>query len=200
MDFSNEITLAGGFTSNSLLKTISVDKSFRSGLEFDATYKLNEHFTFTNSSSYMYAKFEGKTDNQSDGITSNSITLNGVEYSLINSKTNTYAKTENVTEKRTQLLTPNFIINQDVEYTLGHTFINVAARYLSKQYINLSNTETIPSYIIFNSKFGYKTKKYEVSVQLNNIFDKFYYTGGYESKSYFLGAPRSFYTTLKINI
>lgn len=164
MDFSNEITLAGGFNSNSLLKTISVDKSFRCGLEFDATYKLNNHFTLNNSSSYMYAKIEGEN------------------------------------EERTQLLTPKFIINQDVEYTIGKVFVNVATRYLSKSYINLSNTETIPSYVLVNSKFGYKTKRYELSAQVNNIFDKLYYTGGYESKSYFIGSPRSLYVTLKINL
>ena len=57
MDFKNEITLAGGPTSNSLPLTTTVDCSFRTGLESDLTYKISDNFSVDNTTALLYSKF-----------------------------------------------------------------------------------------------------------------------------------------------
>jgi iron complex outermembrane recepter protein len=51
LDFKNEITLDGKFGPNGLPLTNKVEKSFRTGIELNASYKLSKNFFLSNSSS-----------------------------------------------------------------------------------------------------------------------------------------------------
>ena len=58
MDFTNEIVLDGKFGPNGLALTDKVDRSYRTGVELNATYKINRHFALVNNSSYNYSRIK----------------------------------------------------------------------------------------------------------------------------------------------
>jgi iron complex outermembrane recepter protein len=58
MDFRNEIVLDGKFGPNGLALTNNVDRSFRTGVEWSLTYRLNRNVAFVNNSSYNYSRIK----------------------------------------------------------------------------------------------------------------------------------------------
>ncbi len=58
MSFRNEIVLNGKFGPNGLVLTNNVDKSFRTGIELNATYRINRKFELINNSSFNYSRIE----------------------------------------------------------------------------------------------------------------------------------------------
>ncbi|AEV96681.1 TonB-dependent receptor [Niastella koreensis] len=58
MNFENEIVLNGKFGPNGLALTNNVEKSFRTGVELSAAFHLDQHFTFTNNSSYNHSRIK----------------------------------------------------------------------------------------------------------------------------------------------
>lgn len=58
MNFKNEIVLDGKFGPNGLALTNRVEQSFRTGLEWSATYKLSESFSLINNSSFNYSRIK----------------------------------------------------------------------------------------------------------------------------------------------
>ena len=56
MDFTNEITLIGALGTNGLPLMTSVDNSFRSGLELDYIYKVNQVITYGGNANLSYNK------------------------------------------------------------------------------------------------------------------------------------------------
>jgi iron complex outermembrane receptor protein len=101
------------------------------------------------------------------------------------------------------LYSPNVIVNQDFDYTYKNFYINLSARFLSDSYINMTDKNDIsPSYATLNSRVGYTNKNIDLSVSCINMTNTDYYTYGNVShdgmKNYFVGTPRSFYTSLKI--
>jgi iron complex outermembrane receptor protein len=58
MNFKNEIVLDGKFGPNGLALTNRVEQSFRTGLEWSATYKLSESFSLINNSSINYSRIK----------------------------------------------------------------------------------------------------------------------------------------------
>lgn len=58
MDFDNEYILQGPLGPNGLPITGSVESSFRTGVELDLTYNLDNHWTLRNTTSYNYSQVE----------------------------------------------------------------------------------------------------------------------------------------------
>jgi len=58
MSFRNEIVLNGKFGPNGLVLTNNVDRSFRTGIELNATYRINKMFELINNSSFNYSRIE----------------------------------------------------------------------------------------------------------------------------------------------
>ncbi|MBX2840364.1 MAG: TonB-dependent receptor [Flammeovirgaceae bacterium] len=56
MDFKNEIVLNGQFGPNGIALTNNVEKSFRTGVELDFNWKINEIFEYKNSASFNYSR------------------------------------------------------------------------------------------------------------------------------------------------
>jgi iron complex outermembrane receptor protein len=102
------------------------------------------------------------------------------------------------------LYSPFFITNQNIEYEYNNFYINISFRYISKSYIDLNDENSYcPEYSTLNSEIGFKNKNIDISVSGINLTNTYYYTSGnltYGEKCYFVGAPISFYTSLKIKI
>lgn len=55
---------------------------------------------------------------------------------------------------------------------------------------------TIPGYVIANAALYYRVDKFQLQLNLNNLFDKTYWVGGYDNLRLFPGAPRNWMTTV----
>jgi iron complex outermembrane recepter protein len=53
-------------------------------------------------------------------------------------------------------------------------------------------TLQLPAYVVFNGALYYQVKRMQLSVNLNNLADKKYISGGYNYERNFPGAPRNF--------
>lgn len=101
------------------------------------------------------------------------------------------------------LYSPEIIINQGIGYKINNFNLNINGRYVSNSYINFDNTETIPAYFILNSTISYTVNNIVFSFDGLNLLNTKYYTGGYQGENennYYVGAPISFYTTIKIKL
>lgn len=54
-----------------------------------------------------------------------------------------------------------------------------------------------PSYFIANAAVYYKLDKMSISLNANNLFDKYYFVGGYDYTRAFPGSPRNFMTAIR---
>lgn len=63
---------------------------------------------------------------------------------------------------------------------------------------NVSNNsiQTLPGYEVFNAAVYYNVNKFRLQLNLNNLFDKTYWVGGYDYIRLFPGAPRNWLTTV----
>jgi iron complex outermembrane receptor protein len=62
MDFKNEIVLDGKFGPNGLALTNKVEQSIRAGIEFSMSYKVNNHFSLINNSSFNYSHIKEQNE------------------------------------------------------------------------------------------------------------------------------------------
>lgn len=72
-------------------------------------------------------------------------------------------------------------------------------RYLDKQYFDLANTISQPSYSILNAHLGLIAKQYEIICRINNLANKTYVDYAYDFGAAHLGNPRNISVTLKYN-
>lgn len=102
------------------------------------------------------------------------------------------------------LYTPTLVINQTIKANLTNFSIELTAKYHDKGYINFDNTLYTPSFLIFSSNFNYTYKNYVLSLQVNNLTNRVYYTSGNTDSNgnagYFTSPLSSVYATLKINL
>jgi len=150
MDFKNEITLLGVLGSNGLPLMMNVSKSFRSGLELDATYKINEAFVLTNSSSYNYSHIKGDAVEYSPLYTPSFISNLGIEFMhegvymglMVKYQSKSYINSDN-----TATIPEYLLFNANLGYTYKHYSIDL-------QLINLTNST------YYTSGYSYGGTKY----------------------------------------
>lgn len=96
---------------------------------------------------------------------------------------------------------PHHISGSWLKYTLNKGKINglgvafghsqVSERRTFDQYTT-GEWLYLPSYIIFNAAAFYQVEKFRVSLNVNNITNETYFTGGYNFQRNWTGAPRNF--------
>lgn len=84
MDFKNEIVLNGNFGPNGLALTNNVEKSIRTGIETSISYKINQHFTLVNNSSFNYSQIKEQNETFSPILTPPIIINQEIIYSYKN--------------------------------------------------------------------------------------------------------------------
>jgi len=80
MDFENEIVLDGNFGPNGLVLTNNVEQSFRTGIELNVMYKVNEYFSLINNSSFNYSRIKEQSETFSPILTPPLIVYQEVVY------------------------------------------------------------------------------------------------------------------------
>lgn len=150
MNFKNEITLLGALGSNGLPLMTSVDKSYRSGIEFDANYKLSNHFLLTNSSNYSYNRIIGDGKQYQPLYTPSFILNQGVEFIYKGFSMGIQAKyhSKSFINSDNTYTTPEFITYNT---NLGYTYKRYSVQL---QGVNLANTRYYTSgYVIGTDRY-----------------------------------------------
>ena len=99
---------------------------------------------------------------------------------------------------------PNAPKNQGsiwTKYTFTNRGINglglaFGGNFVTERNLSLSNTQTLPGYVVLNGGIYYKIEKFQFQVNLNNLANKTYWVGGYDYLRLFPGAPRNFMATV----
>jgi len=109
------------------------------------------------------------------------------------------------------LLTPDLVSNLGVAFKANNFRLGVDSKYQSKSYIDWENTLTTPEFAIMGAKVSYKLyKNHTISLRVNNIFNKTYFTNGYADlkdyldpskgmgRYFYVNPPRNFFITYKM--
>lgn len=182
MKFENEIAQIGQLSMLGLPLRKNVKSSFRSGIEFDATYKPIKSISITQSFNYSFNRIK-------EWATSDSIPV-------------VYKNVE-------PLLTPNIISNTGVSYSYKIITVGLSARYIGKSYLdNTMNSDYVtPDYLLLDGSISISYKAITVRTIVNNITNVRYFTSGYvganalgSTPAYFIGAPRNIYVSLSFRL
>lgn len=72
----------------------------------------------------------------------------------------------------------------------------IGSNIVDQRLLSLNANQTIPSYTLVDAAMYYTINRVRVQFNLNNIFDKTYWVGGYDYLRLFPGKPRNFLVTL----
>jgi iron complex outermembrane receptor protein len=73
--------------------------------------------------------------------------------------------------------------------------VGAGANYQDKSYSDITNVNSIPSYVIVNALLGYQTPRWGIDLNLHNITDRRYFVAA-NGAGAFVGEPRSAFVTL----
>lgn len=149
MDFKNEIVLDGKFGPNGLALTNNVEQSFRTGVELSTIYKMDEHFTFINNSSFNYSRIKEQTEEFSPILTPPLIINQEIVYNLNNftlSLTARYQGKSYIDFANSSTLNSYFLLNTRATYDIKRFqislfFNNITnAKYFNQGYVDFDDS------------------------------------------------------------
>jgi iron complex outermembrane receptor protein len=73
--------------------------------------------------------------------------------------------------------------------------IGAGVNYVGKSYSDITNVNSIPSYVIANAAFGYEARKWGIDVNVHNIGDRRYFVAANAAGAY-VGQPLSAFVNL----
>jgi len=153
MLFENEITPIGSIVNGFIDIQQNVRSSYRAGIELDYQVWVNNQWQFFGNTTYMQSRVR---EYQSDATT----TFKNVR----------------------QILSPDWLVNYGIQYVPLTTLqIGLTGRYISKQYMELSNNANfiVPESHIFDGYIRWKFyQENTIGLQVNNLFNQKYYTSG----------------------
>ena len=101
------------------------------------------------------------------------------------------------------LLTPNVVINSNISYSIRNWNFMVLNKYVSQSYLTNQNTKDyLPEYIVTNLNISHSNKRRTIGLNVNNLFDQKYFNSGlvtFDTRQYFVAAPRNIFLNLIIN-
>ena len=154
-----------------LLRQIGEEQS--RGIEFDVTGRISSNWSIVASAAYIKA----------------TITESDEEAEIGRQKPNTPSATGNIWTK--------YVIDNGPLTGLG---FGLGANFVSERFGSIvfdqNNVPTFPSYEIINAGLYYTADKFQIQVNLNNVFDQTHWVGGYDYIRAFPGSPRAVLTTV----
>jgi iron complex outermembrane receptor protein len=206
MEFRNEIAATGALNAFGYPIRKNVPESFRRGIELDWTWQINRFVALLHTSAFSYNRIKSYTQ----------------ELPVYDSFGQDTYTTEPLTiTNAVPVLTPSVIVNQGIRLTpLSWISLDVIGKYMSKMYLDNTNTEdlTTPAFFFADLRLTLKlnpilkTGDHTFSFQLNNFTNAKYYTSGtpnhyfiqngggslsrYTHPAYFPAATTNFFATL----
>ncbi|MCW3465073.1 TonB-dependent receptor [Chitinophaga nivalis] len=74
--------------------------------------------------------------------------------------------------------------------------IGAGSNFVTERNVDGNDIQTLPAYTLVNAAIYYKIDRFQLQVNLNNIFNKTYWVGGYDYLRLFPGAPRNWLSTV----
>lgn len=150
MDFKNEIVLDGKFGPNGLALTNKVDQSYRTGIEFSSTFKVNSHFVLTNNFSFNYSRIKEQSEVFIPILTPPIIINQEASYSFKDftiSLLGRYQDKSFIDFANTSIVRSYFLLNSRVEYRiksfLFDVFVNniTNSKYFNNGYVDVDGSK-----------------------------------------------------------
>lgn len=147
MEFRNEIAATGELSDIGLALRRNVDRSFRRGIELDASWRATPQLRLRTSANLSRNRIAEWTQ----FVDGRALVFKDVE----------------------PLLTPAVIVNQSVDYTPGGRFtIGGVGRWIGRSYLDNTNGLEAPSFFVADGNASYRITDWaRVSLQVNNAFD-----------------------------
>ncbi|HEX6101357.1 MAG TPA: TonB-dependent receptor [Thermoanaerobaculia bacterium] len=159
MEFHNEIAATGEQSEIGLTLRKNVDRSFRRGVELDASWqvvpavRLKTNANFSRNRIKQWTQFIDVYDAEGNWTGSRPVDHRNVE----------------------PLLSPSVIVNQAVDYTPNALFsLGGVARYVGRSYLDNTNNALTdaPAYFVLDANASYAVTDWaRVTLQVNNVLD-----------------------------
>ena len=149
MDFQNEIVLDGKFGPNGLALTNNVEKSYRTGLELSVNYKITNHFSLINNSSFNYSRITEQTETFSPILTPPIIVNQEVVFSKNNftiACSGRYQHQSFIDFANEEKVNSYFLLNSRISYDINgiqcSVFLNniTNTRYFNQGYVDFDGS------------------------------------------------------------
>ncbi|HGU9765380.1 TPA: TonB-dependent receptor [Acinetobacter baumannii] len=180
-------------------------ENYEIGAKWDVNDQLNVTLALFEMSQ---TNIQNKDPNDSKGLTAilaGEQKTKGVELSLTGQLTDQlsvlagYSYMDGKIEKSTigftgnhSALTPNNTANLWLKYQINdHWYAAVGGRGESSRFSAPDNKNVLPGYAVVNAALGYQSERYDVNLNLNNLFDRDYFVSGHSgaNDSNMMGDP-----------
>ncbi len=150
MDFKNEIVLDGKFGPNGLALTNNVDRSFRTGLELNITYRVTNNLSLINNSSFNYSRIKEGSEEFSPILTPPIIINQEISFSKYNfviSISGRYQYQSYIDFANSEKLDPYLLLNGRIIYGVGNFMISTSvnnitnSRYFNQGYVDFDGSQ-----------------------------------------------------------
>jgi iron complex outermembrane receptor protein len=183
MDFKNELVYSGQLDDNGVPIVGNAKKSFHSGIEIANRINISKHLDITLNGSYNYNKL--------------------IDYIGYTMDWNTYTADSIDLSGNLAGGFPICLFFGSVRYNINNFSIEIMDRLVGKQYIDntMDENTAIRPYNIVNANLSYMYKCFELSANVNNIFNTLTATNGYMDEGtayYFPNAIRNYNVKLRI--
>lgn len=184
MDFEDEISPIGEIIAFGVQNRKNIADSYRTGVELEWSYLPTSYVTLQGNATYMQSKIDSFTTGAG----------------------NTYTD-------KTPILSPSWIVNSGVNINpVDNLTIGLSGKYVGESYLELTNNPEmiLPSYTVFDASISYDLERLSFKLELNNIENEVYYTGGTpvdtngdginDEPGYFVNADRNFFFSLEYKL
>ncbi len=170
MNYKDQLVLTGQINDVGSYIRSNVDKSYRNGIELDATLSISPKISWALTSAFSQNKVKNFVEFIDEYV--------GDDY--VGQQVNDYSKT-NIA------FSPNYVGSSTIAYKPLQNFeIALLSKYVSKQYLdNTSNdARKLDAFFVNNLRLNYNfklkgVKAIEVGLLANNIFNELYESNGY---------------------
>ena len=182
MDFQDEIAPIGEVIAFGVQRRSNIANSFRTGVEMEWSYFPIQELSIQGNVAYLKSEIEA-------------FTTEGTTY-----------------RDRVPVLSPEWIVNSSVNiYPVKDFTVRFSSNYVSESFLELTNDPAykLPSFFVLNSSLIYQLKNVEISLDVNNLTDKNFYSSGApvdvdfdgtnDEPGYFVNAGRNVFFQLKWN-
>lgn len=149
MDFRNEIVLDGKFGPNGLALTNNVDMSFRTGIEFNITYRVTKNLSLINNSSFNYSRIKEGGEEFSPILTPPIIVNQEISFSKYNfviSISGRYQYQSYIDFANSEKLDSYLLLNSRIIYGVGNFMISTSvnnitnSKYFNQGYVDFDGS------------------------------------------------------------
>jgi len=184
MDFMDEIAPIGEVIAFGVQKRRNIPDSYRTGVEMEWNYLPSNFLTFQGNLTYMQSKIDSFTTGTGNSFTD-----------------------------KTPILSPEWIVNGKVKvYPIDNLTIVLSGKFVDESYLELTNDPemVLPSYTVFDASVSYELDKLSFQLEINNLEDKVYYSGGApvdtnadginDEPGYFVNADRNVFFSIRYRL